>query len=181
MDDATSPTRRPDPHTHPSRIAPPRRPPSATADNPPTNGAPAHEPSTIICCHPDRATPSPAQPRIGLDRCGGAINRSFECRVASTATTDPTGSTAAHTDAEHATDTTEVTLAVDGSAEPTSPEAEAFCAAELAAEVAVTFEDEAQHATVVDPRHDRSRPGQDFSSLRKAIGVKLLSLLAESR
>ena len=31
------------------------------------------------------------------------------------------------------------------------------------------------------PRHDRCRPGQNFSSLRKAIGVELLSPLAESR
>ena len=76
-------------------------------------------------------------------RCVAASIVSSTGASASTATTDPTGSTAAHTDAEHATDTTEVTLAVDGSAEPTSPEAEAFCAAELTAEAAVTVEDEA--------------------------------------
>ena len=68
---------------------------------------------------------------------------------ASTATIDPTGPAATHTEPDYATDTT-VMFAVDGSAEPTSPEAEAFCAAELAAEAAVTFEDEAAIGAAVE-------------------------------
>ena len=57
--------------------------------------------------------------------------------TASTETTEPSGSGPTHT--EH----TPVSLAVDGSAEPTSPEAEAFCAAEVAVEAALGSEDEA--------------------------------------
>ena len=91
---------------------------------------------------------------------------------ASTATTDPTGSTAAHTDAEHATDTTEVTLAVDGSAEPTSPEAEAFCAAELAAEAAVTFEDEAAIGAAVEALTAAAEP----VGLTDTVGVLLATV-----
>ena len=93
---------------------------------------------------------------------------------ASTATTDPTGSTAAHTDAEHATDTTEVTLAVDGSAEPTSPEAEAFCAAELAAEAAVTFEDEAAIGAAVEALTAAAEP----VGLTDTVGVLLATVQA---
>ena len=91
---------------------------------------------------------------------------------ASTVTTDPTGSTAAHTDAEHPTDTTEVTLAVDGSAEPTSPEAEAFCAAELAAEAAVTFEDEAVIGAAVEALTAAAEP----VGLTDTVGVLLATV-----
>jgi hypothetical protein len=58
---------------------------------------------------------------------------------ASTDTTEPPADLApAHT--EHAESV--ATLAVDGSAEPTSPEAEAFCKAELALEAAFNSEDD---------------------------------------
>jgi hypothetical protein len=64
---------------------------------------------------------------------------------ASTDTTEPTGTEPAHTEAEHTMDTTArpEALAVDGSAEPTSPEAQAFCEAELALAAAFGAEDEA--------------------------------------
>ena len=57
---------------------------------------------------------------------------------ASTGTTEPADDMTAHTEAEHTMDTTAGSLAVDGSAEASSPEAEAFCNAEVAAEAAVT-------------------------------------------
>jgi hypothetical protein len=55
---------------------------------------------------------------------------------ASTDATEPAGSAPTHTEAGHPPDTTAATLAVDGSAEPTSPQAAAFCAAEVAVEAA---------------------------------------------
>jgi hypothetical protein len=64
------------------------------------------------------------------------------------------GAASASTDTEPPTHTghaeTAATLAVDGSAEPTSPEAEAFCEAELAAEAAFNSEDEAQIGAAVE-------------------------------
>jgi hypothetical protein len=62
---------------------------------------------------------------------------------ASTGTTEPADDTTAHTEAGHTMDTTTGSLAVDGSAEASSPEAEAFCAAELATEAAVNGDDPA--------------------------------------
>jgi hypothetical protein len=62
---------------------------------------------------------------------------------ASTSTIEPAGTEPAPTDPEHTMDTTAVTLTVDGSAEPTSPEVEAFCAAEVAAEAAYASQDPA--------------------------------------
>jgi hypothetical protein len=53
--------------------------------------------------------------------------------------TEPTGTEPAHTEAGHTMDTTApppASLAVDGSAEASSPEAEAFCTAELNVEAA---------------------------------------------
>jgi hypothetical protein len=57
--------------------------------------------------------------------------------------TEPTGTEPAHTEAGHTMDTTAppASLAVDGSAEASSPEAEAFCAAELNVEAASNSED----------------------------------------
>ena len=65
---------------------------------------------------------------------------------ASTETEPPADSPPAHTG--HAEST--ATLAVDGSAEPTSPEAEAFCEAELAAEAALNSGDEAAIGTALE-------------------------------
>jgi hypothetical protein len=62
---------------------------------------------------------------------------------ASTDTTEPIGSEPAHTEAGHTMETTPATLAADGSAEASSPEAEAFCSAEMAVEAAVNSEDPA--------------------------------------
>jgi hypothetical protein len=62
---------------------------------------------------------------------------------ASTDTTEPAGEMTEHTEAEHSMDTTAATQAVDSSAEASSPEAEAFCAAAIAIEAAVTSEDPA--------------------------------------
>ena len=69
---------------------------------------------------------------------------------ASTGTTEPTDDTTAHTEAEHTMDTTAGSLAVDGSAEASSPEAEAFCTAEVAAEAAFFSEDPAQIGPAVE-------------------------------
>jgi hypothetical protein len=63
---------------------------------------------------------------------------------ASTGTTEPADDTTAHTEAEHTMDTTVGSLAVDGSAEASSPEAEAFCMAAVNAIAAFNSEDEAQ-------------------------------------
>ncbi len=66
---------------------------------------------------------------------------------ASSETTEPPADTSpAPTDYAE----TAATLAVDGSAEATSPEAETFCEAELAAEVAFASEDEAEIGTAVE-------------------------------
>ena len=114
-----------------------------------------------------------AEPSIGTTFAAAALSiGASNVASASTATTDPTGSTAAHTDAEHATDTTEVTLAVDGSAEPTSPEAEAFCAAELAAEAAVTFEDE----TVIGAAVEALTAAAEPVGLTDTVGVLLATV-----
>jgi hypothetical protein len=69
---------------------------------------------------------------------------------ASTGTTEPADDTTAHTEAGHTMDTTAGSLAVDGSAEASSPEAEAFCAAEVAAEAAFVREDPAQIGPAVE-------------------------------
>jgi hypothetical protein len=63
---------------------------------------------------------------------------------ASTGTTEPADDTTSHTEAEHTMDTTAGSLAVDGSAEASSPEAEAFCTAAVSAFAAFNSEDEAQ-------------------------------------
>ena len=62
---------------------------------------------------------------------------------ASSGTTEPADDTTAHTEAGHTMDTTAGSLAVDGSAEASSPEAEAFCTAELAVEAAANSDDPA--------------------------------------
>jgi hypothetical protein len=72
---------------------------------------------------------------------------------ASTDTTEPTGSEPAHTEAGHTMDTTAAppaSLAVDGSAEASSPEAEAFCTAEIGVQEALLSEDEAAIDTAID-------------------------------
>jgi hypothetical protein len=51
-------------------------------------------------------------------------------------TTEPAEDTTAHTEAGHTMDSAPASLAVDGSAEASSPEAEAFCAAQLEAQSA---------------------------------------------
>jgi hypothetical protein len=144
---------------------------SATADIPQTNGGPNDEPSTVNSCLPDGATPTPAQTRTGLHRGGASIGAS-SVASASTATTDPPGPRAAHTDAEHTTDAIEATLAIDSSAEPTSREAEIFCAAELAAEAAVTFEDEAAMGAAVEALTAAAEP----IGLTDTVGVMLATV-----
>ena len=70
---------------------------------------------------------------------------------ASTDTTEPTGSEPAHTG--HTIDTTAAPpslLAVDGSAEASSPEAEAFCTAEIGVQEALLSEDGAAIDTAID-------------------------------
>jgi hypothetical protein len=69
---------------------------------------------------------------------------------ASTDTTEPTDDTTAHTEAGHTMDTTAASLAVDGSAEASSPEAETFCAAAIAVEAALGSEDEAAIGPAVE-------------------------------
>lgn len=63
--------------------------------------------------------------------------------AASTGTTEPADDTTAHTEAGHTMDTTGGSQAVDGSAEASSPEAEAFCTAEIALEAATNGDDPA--------------------------------------
>ena len=62
---------------------------------------------------------------------------------ASTGTTEPADDMTEHTEAEHTMDTTAGSLAVDGSAEASSPEAEAFCTATVALQAAADGEDQA--------------------------------------
>ncbi len=72
---------------------------------------------------------------------------------ASTGTTEPADDTTAHTEAEHTMDTSAAppaSLAVDGSAEASSPEAEAFCGETVAVEAAVNSEDEAAIGSAVE-------------------------------
>lgn len=64
-------------------------------------------------------------------------------------TVPPDGSMAGH-DVAATTEPVPGTLADDGSGEPTSPEAQAFCEAELATEAAFNSEDEAMIATAVE-------------------------------
>jgi hypothetical protein len=65
---------------------------------------------------------------------------------ASTGTTEPADDTTAHTEHEMVP----ATLAVDGSAEASSPEAETFCAAAIAVEAALGSEDEAAIGPAVE-------------------------------
>jgi hypothetical protein len=69
---------------------------------------------------------------------------------ASTGTTEPAEDMTEHTEAEHTMESAPGSLAVDGSAEASSPEAEAFCTAELAAEAAFASEDPAQIGPAVE-------------------------------
>jgi hypothetical protein len=72
---------------------------------------------------------------------------------ASTDTTEPPGSEPAHTATGDTMDTTAAppaSLAVDGSAEASSPEAEAFCTAEIGVQEALLSEDEAAIDTAID-------------------------------
>jgi hypothetical protein len=62
---------------------------------------------------------------------------------ASIGTTEPTDEMTAHTEAEHTIDSAPPSLAVDRSAEPPSPGAEAFCDAAVDAEAAFVSDDRA--------------------------------------
>jgi hypothetical protein len=78
---------------------------------------------------------------------------------ASTDSTEPADPVSPHIEAAHAMDTTAATVTVDGSAEPTSPEAEAFCVAELAAERAAAAggDEEADEALIAAAPDDTIR------------------------
>ena len=69
---------------------------------------------------------------------------------ASTGTTEPADEMTEHTEASHTMDTTAGSLAVDGSAEASSPEAEAFCMAEIAVEAAANSDDPAAAGPAVE-------------------------------
>ena len=62
---------------------------------------------------------------------------------ASTGTTEPADDMTEHTEAEHTMESAPASLAVDGSAEASSPEAEAFCTAAVALQAAADGEDQA--------------------------------------
>ena len=62
---------------------------------------------------------------------------------ASTGTTEPADEMTDHTEAEHTMGSAPASLAVDGSADASSPEAEAFCTATVALQAAADTEDQA--------------------------------------
>ena len=98
---------------------------------------------------------------VGIAAAARSIGASSDVS-ASTDTTEPSGSGTAHPEAEHTMDTLVATQAVDGSAEASSPEAEAFCAAEVAAEARIrTWSDRrSKRSSPPRPRRSpqRSRP-----------------------
>ena len=100
----------------------------------------------------NRKTTIPKLLLLGAAAASLAIGASSSAS-ASTDTTEPTGSEPAHTEAGHTMDTTAAppaSLAVDGSAEASSPEAEAFCTAEIGVQEALLSEDEAAIDTAID-------------------------------
>ena len=90
---------------------------------------------------------------------------------ASTGTTEPADDTTAQTEVEHTMDTSAApaSLAVDGSAEASSPEAEAFCAAEIAVEAAFGSEDEAAIGPAVEAITAAAEP----VGMAETVGVVL--------
>jgi hypothetical protein len=88
---------------------------------------------------------------------------------ASTGTTEPADDTTAHTEAEHTMESAPGSLAVDGSAEASSPEAEAFCTAEMAVEAALASEDEAAIGAAVEEITAAAEP----VGMTEAVGAVL--------
>lgn len=81
---------------------------------------------------------------LGVASATLAIGTASAASASSGTTEPPADSAPAHTDAEHTMDSAPASLAVDGSAEASSPEAEAFCTAAVSAIAAFNSEDEAQ-------------------------------------
>ncbi len=87
---------------------------------------------------------------------------------ASTGTTEPADDMTAHTEAEHTMESAPAALAVDGSAEASSPEAEAFCTAEVAVEAAVNSEDPAAMGPALEAATAAAGPA-DAAPLLEAV------------
>ena len=89
---------------------------------------------------------------------------------ASTGTTEPADDMTAHTEAEHTMESAPAALAVDGSAEASSPEAEAFCTAEVAVEAAVNSEDPAAMGPALEAATAAAGPADRRAAPRSCSG-----------